>query len=44
MNNRFGKTFKATNMKTPIAGIEKFMKNKFYNNIQSNSEKQITSN
>jgi hypothetical protein len=44
MNNGFGKTFIATNVKTPIIGIEKFMKNKFFNNIQNNSEKQMTSN
>ncbi len=44
MTNRFGKTFKATNMKTPIIGIQKFMKNKFSNNIQSDSEKEMASN
>ncbi len=44
MNNRFGNTFKATNMKTPNIGLEKFMKNKFSNNIQSDSEKQMSSN
>jgi hypothetical protein len=41
MNNRFGETFKARNMTTPNMVIEKFIKNKFFSNIQSNSDSML---